>query len=121
MARPLRIELSGGVYHVTSRGDGGDDIYLSDADREIWLKVFGRVCERFNWICHAWCQMANHYHILIETPEANLVKGMRQLNGVYTQRINRPMSGWDTDSRDVTKRSWSSATVICSNWHAMWC
>lgn len=45
--------------------------------------------ERFNWICHAWCQMTNHYHILIETPEANLVKGMRQLNGVYTQRLNR--------------------------------
>lgn len=89
MARPLRIELSGGVYHVTSRGDGRDDIYLSDADREAWLEVFGQVCERFNWICHAWCQMTNHYHILIETPEANLVKGMRQLNGVYTQRLNR--------------------------------
>lgn len=89
MARPLRIELSGGVYHVTSRGDGRDDIYLSDADRETWLEVFGQVCERCNWICHAWCQMTNHYHILIETPEANLAKGMRQLNGVYTQRFNR--------------------------------
>ena len=64
MARPLRFELSGGVYHVTSRGDGRDDIYLSEADREIWLEVFGQVCERFNWICHAWCQMTNHYHIL---------------------------------------------------------
>ena len=89
MARPLRVELSGGVCHVTSRGDGRDDIYLSDADRETWLEVFGQVCGRFNWLCHAWCQMTNHYHILIETPEANLVKGMRQLNGVYTQRINR--------------------------------
>jgi putative transposase len=89
MARPLRIELSGGVYHVTSRGDGREDIYLSEADREIWLEVFGEVCERFNWVCHAWCQMTNHYHILIETPEANLVKGMRHLNGVYTQRFNR--------------------------------
>ena len=72
-----------------ARGDGGDDIYLSDADWETWLEVFGQVCERFSWICHAWCQMTNHYHILIEIPEANLVMGMRQLNGVYTQRINR--------------------------------
>jgi len=89
MARPLRLELSGGVYHVTSRGDGREDIYLSDSDREAWLEVFGQVCERFNWVCHAWCQMTNHYHILIETPEANLAQGMRQLNGVYTQRFNR--------------------------------
>ena len=89
MARPLRLELSGGVYHVTSRGDGREDIYLSDADREAWLDVFATVCKRFNWVCHAWCQMTNHYHILVETPEANLAQGMRQLNGVYTQRFNR--------------------------------
>ena len=89
MARPLRLELAGGIYHVTSRGDGRDDIYLSDADRIGWLEVFGEVCQRFNWVCHAWCQMTNHYHLLIETPEANLARGMRQLNGVYTQRFNR--------------------------------
>ena len=89
MARPLRLELSGGIYHITSRGDGRDDIYLSDADRIGWLEVFGEVCQRFNWVCHAWCQMTNHYHLLIETPEANLARGMRQLNGVYTQRFNR--------------------------------
>jgi len=93
MARPLRIELSGGIYHVTSRGDGQEDIYLSDTDtdtdRESWLEIFGQVCQRFNWVCHAWCQMTNHYHLLIETPEANLAQGMRQLNGVYTQRFNR--------------------------------
>jgi REP element-mobilizing transposase RayT len=89
MSRPLRLELAGGVYHVTSRGDGQEDIYLSDADRLAWLDVFGQVCARFNWVCHAWCQMTNHYHLLIETPEANLSQGMRQLNGVYTQRFNR--------------------------------
>lgn len=89
MARPLRLELAGGLYHVTSRGDGQEDIYLSDADREVWLEVFAQVCKRFNWVCHAWCQMGNHYHLLVETPEANLSKGMRQLNGVYTQRFNR--------------------------------
>src|SRR3989304_884874 len=100
MARPLRLELSGGVYHVTSRGDGREDIYLSDSDREAWLEVFGQVCERFNWVCHAWCQMTNHYHILIETPEANLAQGMRQLNGVYTQRGNAG-SSLNTVSLDV--------------------
>lgn len=89
MARPLRLELSGGVYHVTSRGDGQEDIYLCDADRVAWLETFGAVCARFNWVCHAWCQMTNHYHILVETPEANLAQGMRQLNGVYTQQFNR--------------------------------
>ncbi len=89
MARPLRLELAGGLYHVTSRGDGRDDIYLTDRDREAWLEVLGQVCERFNWVCHAWCQMTNHYHLLIETPQANLAKGMRHLNGVYTQRFNR--------------------------------
>jgi len=89
MARPLRLELSGGIYHVTSRGDGREDIFLDDQDRMQWLEVFGQVCERFNWVCHAWCQMTNHYHLLIETPEANLAQGMRQLNGVYTQRFNR--------------------------------
>ena len=89
MARPLRIELSGGIYHVTSRGDRREEIYLGDEDREAWLEVLGQVCERFNWVCHAWCQMTNHYHLLIETPEANLAQGMRQLNGVYTQRLNR--------------------------------
>ena len=89
MARPLRLELAGGIYHVNSRGDGRENIYLSDADRIGWLEVLGEVCQRFNWVCHAWCQMTNHYHLLIETPEANLARGMRQLNGVYTQRFNR--------------------------------
>ena len=75
--------------HVTSRGDGHEDIYLSDDDRMAWLETLAQVCERFNWVCHAYCQMSNHYHLVVETPEANLSKGMRQLNGVYTQRFNR--------------------------------
>ena len=89
MARPLRIELSGGLYHVTSRGDRREAIYFSDADRIAWLGILGQVCARFNWVCHAYCQMSNHYHLVIETPEGNLAQGMRQLNGVYTQYINR--------------------------------
>jgi len=89
MARPLRLELAGGLYHVTSRGDRREDIYFGEADRLAWLEILGQVCNRFNWVCHAWCQMTNHYHVVVETVEGNLALGMRQLNGVYTQTINR--------------------------------
>ena len=89
MARPLRIECSGAIYHVTSRGDRREEIYLDDEDRRRWLEIFGAVCERFNWRCHARCLMSNHYHIVVETVDGNLSKGMRQLNGVYTQTHNR--------------------------------
>jgi len=89
MSRPLRIELAGGLYHVTSRGDRREAIYRDDQDRVEWLAVLGEVCSRFNWRCHAYCEMTNHYHVVVETPDANLSKGMRQLNGVYTQATNR--------------------------------
>jgi len=89
MARPLRIEFEGAVYHVTSRGNARADIYLTDADRKRFLGVLDHVVDRFGWVCHAWCLMSNHYHLIIETPQANLSRGMRQLNGLYTQRFNR--------------------------------
>jgi putative transposase len=89
MTRPLRVEFPGAVYHVTSRGDGREAIYVDDTDRDCFLAVVGQVLDRFAWRCHAYCLMGNHYHLLIETPEANLARGMRQLNGVYTQRFNR--------------------------------
>lgn len=89
MARPLRIEFEGAVYHITSRGNARDDIYLADTDREMFLDALAHVVDRFGWICHAYCLMSNHYHLMIETPQANLSRGMRQLNGIYTQRFNR--------------------------------
>lgn len=89
MARPLRIEFTGALYHVTSRGDGQEDIYLNDVDRAAFMDVLSQVCERFNWAVYAYCLMSNHYHLLVETPDANLSKGMRHLNGVFTQRFNR--------------------------------
>jgi len=89
MARPLRLEFAGALYHVTARGDGREDIYLADGDRGLFLDVLAGVRDRFNWTVHAYCLMSNHYHLLVETPDANLSKGMRQLNGVYTQRFNR--------------------------------
>lgn len=89
MARPLRLEFAGALYHVTTRGDGQEAIYRDDDDRKVFLTVLGKVCDRFNWVVYAYCLMGNHYHLVVETPDGNLSKGMRQLNGVYTQRFNR--------------------------------
>ncbi|MBC8163722.1 MAG: transposase, partial [Roseiflexaceae bacterium] len=89
MARPLRIEFPGAIYHLTARGNARAAIYHDDADRELFLDTLGEVVTRFGWLWHAYCLMNNHYHVLIETPEGNLSPGMRQLNGVYTQRFNR--------------------------------
>ena len=89
MARPLRIEFPGAVYHITSRGNARQAIFIDDKDRGGFLDVVSMVAERFQWLCHAYCLMENHYHLLIETPNANLSKGMRELNGVYTQGFNQ--------------------------------
>jgi putative transposase len=89
MARSLRIEYTGALYHITSRGNKKEDIFLSDGDRVLFLGVLDEVCKRYRWICYSYCLMSNHYHLLIETPEGNISKGMRLLNGVYTQRFNR--------------------------------
>lgn len=89
MARPLRIEFPGALYHVTSHGDGRRKIFRDDADRESFLATLTWVVARFGWHCHAYCLMDHHYDLLIETPQANLSRGMRQLNGVYTQNFNR--------------------------------
>lgn len=89
MARPLRIEYDGAFYHVTSRGNERKAIFRDETDRELFLAIPGQVVERFHWLCHAYCLMGNHYHLVIETPDANLSRGMRQLNGVYTQTFNR--------------------------------
>jgi putative transposase len=89
MARPLRIEYAGAVYHVTSRGNARQRIFRDDQDRERFLSTLEQVIDRYHWLCHAYCLMNNHYHLVVETPEGNLTKGMRQVNGVYTQSYNR--------------------------------
>ena len=89
MARPLRIEYEGALYHVTSRGNARAKIFLTDGDRLEFLNTLGQVVSRSGRICHAYCLMSNHYHLVIETPSPNLSKGMQLLNGVYTQRFNR--------------------------------
>jgi REP element-mobilizing transposase RayT len=83
MARPLRIEFAGALYHVTSRGDRREPIFEDEEDRRTFLNVLAEVVDRSNWVCHAYCLMTNHYHLVVETPDGNLSKGMRQLNGMY--------------------------------------
>jgi putative transposase len=89
MARPLRLEFAGALYHLTARGNARGEIFLDDADRLLFLERLGKEIEQQGWRCYAYCLMGNHYHLLMETPEANLVAGMRRLNGVYTQAFNR--------------------------------
>jgi len=88
MARPLRLEFEGALYHITSRGNARESIFLDNGDRARFLEILGDVVDRFGWICHAYCLMTNHYHLLIETPDADLSRGMHLLNGVYTQWFN---------------------------------
>ena len=89
MARPLRIEYPGAVYHLTARGNARQKIFWGDTDRQAFLATLAHVIARFGCLCHAYCLMDNHYHLLVETPRPTLARGMRQLNGVYTQTFNR--------------------------------
>jgi REP element-mobilizing transposase RayT len=89
MTRPLRLEFPGAIYHVTARGDRRGTIYHDECDREAWLEILGAVCMGCNFVVHAYCQMTNHYHLMVETVEGNLSQGMRRINGLYTQQINR--------------------------------
>ncbi len=89
MSRPLRLEFKNALYHITSRGDRRENIYEDDIDREKFLNIFASVIKQFNWVCFSYCLMDNHYHLLVQTPDGNLSKGMRQLNGVFTQVFNR--------------------------------
>jgi len=88
MARPVRIEYEGACYHVMARGNQGQAIFADDLDRKEWLETLAQACEKTGWRIHAYVMMGNHYHLLVETPEGNLVAGMKWLQGTYTQRYN---------------------------------
>ncbi len=89
MARPLRIEYPGAWYHVMNRGSGRRWIFRSEAQRHYFLALLAETAERFNAEWHAYCLMGNHYHLMVRTPEGNLRRIMRYLNGLYTQHFNR--------------------------------
>jgi REP element-mobilizing transposase RayT len=89
MARPLRLEHPGAVWHVTSRGNNREDIYRSEEDHLKFLSIFAEAVRRFSWIVHAYTLMTNHFHLVIETPEPTLSRGMKWMNGKYAQWFNR--------------------------------
>jgi REP-associated tyrosine transposase len=89
MARQLRIQYEGAIYHLMSRGDRREEIFRDDLDRKRFLETLGATCQRTGWQVHAYCLMSNHFHMVIETPRANLVEGMKWLLGTYTMRFNR--------------------------------
>ena len=89
MSRSFRIEYPGALYHITSRGNEKAAIYRNDHDRMLFLSTLAEQIKTHNWICHAYCLMSNHYHLLIETVDANMACGMRDLNGIYSKRFNK--------------------------------
>jgi REP-associated tyrosine transposase len=94
MARPVRIEYPGAIYHVLNRGDRRQAIVRDDADRHRFLELFERTCKKTGWEIHAYCLMSNHFHLVVETPRENLSAGMQWLLGSYTQAFNRRHAFW---------------------------
>ena len=94
MARFPRCFLPDGLFHVAARGVARMSIYRGDDDRLVFLGLLGQTVERFEWTCHAYCLMTNHYHLVIDTTRANLSNGLQKLNGVYAQGFNGRHERW---------------------------
>ena len=118
MARKLRVEFAAAFYHVMSRGDRREDIFVEDADRELFLELLGRACAKTGWKIHAYVLMSNHYHLMLETPRANLVAGMTWLQNTYTIRFNRRHRFSGHLFQGVTRRCWLIQTkeTISYSW-----
>jgi len=89
MARPLRPQFRGAVYHITARGNDRQNIYYDEKDNLRFLKLLGQTVQQYRWLCHGYCLMTNHYHLLIETPDPNLARGMKRLNSGYCITFNK--------------------------------
>jgi REP-associated tyrosine transposase len=109
--RSIRIEYPGAFYHVMARGNRREAIFRGERDRQLFLKTLGNACEMTGWRIHAYCLMSNHYHLLIETPEANLVAGMQWLQNTYTRRFNTRHRLWGRLFGDRYK------AVLVEGWH----
>jgi putative transposase len=114
MPRKPRLRVAGGIYHVTARGNRRQVIFLDDRDRRRFLELVSQVVERYGWLCHAYCLMVNHYHLVIETPEANISEGMHRLNAVYAEWFNRRH---DLDGHLFQDRFHS--TLVETDWHLL--
>ena len=103
MPRPLRVEYAGAIYHILNRGDHREVVFRNDDDREMFLRALEEVCGKTGWQIHAWCLLSNHFHLVIETPRANLSAGMKWLLGTYTQRYTGGTSSAGIFSRGVIR------------------
>ncbi len=119
MARPLRVQYPG-VYHVTARGSHGQKILDDNQDRQRFLPTQEEACQKTGWRVHAYVLMGNHYHLLVETPEGNLVGGMKWLQSAYTQRYNgrHRIFGHLFQGRYKAVRSWTGRSRCTSRWSA---
>jgi putative transposase len=88
MPKAGRQNVAGGIYHVTARGNAQEAIFLDELDYVALLRLLSETVERYSWRCHSYCLLPNHYHLLLETPEPNLSRGMLLLNGSYARRFN---------------------------------
>ncbi len=88
MPRMMRVQYPGAIYHIMNRGDRRENIYVDDVDRQDFLKTLAEACQKTSWQMHAYCLMKNHFHLVVETPNANLVEGMRWFLSAYTIRLN---------------------------------
>jgi len=89
MARPLRPQFPGALYHITARGNDKQDIFYDERDNLRFLKLLGHTVQQYRWLCHGYCLMGNHYHLILETPEPNLARGMKRLNSRYCITFNK--------------------------------
>src|SRR5512138_442455 len=105
MPRKMRVQYPGAIYHVMSRGDRREDIFLTDVDRQDFLKTLAEACEKTGWQVHAYCLMGNHYHLVLETPNANLVAGMAWLQRTYTILDCGAAAAWPIGQAD-RNREW---------------
>src|SRR5438477_921543 len=117
MARGIRIQYPGAFYHVMARGNRRERIFRDDEDRRFFCGTLGEACERTGWNVHAWVLMSNHYHFMLETPEANLVAGMQWLQNSYTRRYNTRHKLWGRlfgDRYKAVLNEGGSAYYYCS-------
>jgi putative transposase len=112
MARAARVQIAGGMYHVTARGNRRQPLFEDDCDRDRFIAFLGRTIEGYSWVCHGYCLMDNHYHLVVETPRANLSRGMHRLNSGYAHWFN-----WRHDFDGHLFQSRFHAVLVESHWH----
>jgi putative transposase len=116
MARQIRIEYDGAAYHVMARGNQGQAIFANDLDRKVWLETLAEACEKTGWRIQAYVMMGNHYHLLVETPQANLVAGMKWLSRLQTGK-QRPKRFTRLHQTGVCIRSHNGGTTTAQQRH----